>query len=58
MHPQVLVHEQGVQGFGIESCQEDVDHDYHVDLTVLETHGEIFVVVLELLGTGVVTGPR
>ena len=53
---QVLVDEQGVQGGGIEPGEEHVDHDGHIDFPVFHSQGEVFVVVLEFLGSGVVVG--
>lgn len=46
---QALVDPQRVQGRGVEPGQEHVDHDHHVDVSVLDPPGEVLVVVLELV---------
>ena len=47
MHLQVFVHPKGIQGCGIEACQEHIDHDQQVKFFILHAERYIFVVILE-----------
>ena len=46
---EVLVNPKRVERLGIEAGEEHVDHDDHVELTILHAFGQVLVVVLELL---------
>ena len=52
MHLQVFVHPKGIQGRGIEACQEHIDHDQQVKLFILHAERYIFVVILEPFAIG------
>lgn len=53
---EIFIDPERVERGGVESGQEHVHHDQKVDFAVLHPQRNVFVVVLELLGGGVVTG--
>jgi len=54
MHLEVLIHPQGIHGRGIKSCKEHIYNNQDIQFPVLHTHREVFIVVLEALGRGIV----
>ena len=49
VHFQIFVHPQGVERCSIEACEEHIHNNQKIHFTVLHSHGQVFVVVLELI---------
>ena len=49
VHFKILVHPERVERRRVKACQEHIDHDEQIDLPRLNTLGQVFVVVLELV---------
>ena len=56
MHFQIFVHPQGVERCSIEACEEHIHNNQKIHFTVLHSHRQILVVVLELIGGRVEVG--
>ena len=56
VHFQIFVHPKGVEGGGIETGQEHIDHDQQVKLLVFHPQRDILVIILETLAVGGVVG--
>ena len=50
MHFEILVHPQGIQCSRIKTREEHTHNNQQVHFPVLHSHGQVFVVVLELIG--------
>ena len=56
VHFQIFVHPQGVERCSIEACEEHIHNNQKIHFTVLHSHRQILVVVLELIGGRVEVG--
>ena len=50
VHLQILVYPQSVERGGIKAGQEHIDHDKQIDFPIFYPHGQVFIIVLELIG--------